>query len=67
MAAERTLVDLQAVAAGCQIPYSTLARWAVRRGWTVHRQVGHRRFYDYDTVRKAVLAATRAREQRQAA
>jgi hypothetical protein len=67
MAAGRTLVDLRAVATGCEIPYSTLARWAVKRGWVVYRRVGHRRLYSWEVVSAAVAEAMSARQERDAA
>jgi predicted DNA-binding transcriptional regulator AlpA len=54
MAAEQQLVDLRAVAAGCKIPYSTLARWAVKNEWPVKAKVGTRRLYPWDVVCKAL-------------
>jgi hypothetical protein len=54
LAAQRTLVDLQAAASGCRVPYTTLARWAKQRGWTVHAHNGLRKLYDYETVMSAV-------------
>jgi len=54
MAAEQTLVDLRAVAAGCKIPYSTLARWAVKQEWPVEDTVGARRLYAWSHVKAAI-------------
>jgi hypothetical protein len=53
MAVEQKLVDLRAVAAGCEIPYSTLARWASKHGWPPTKQ-GKRNLYSWDLVKVAV-------------